>query len=293
MRIFEMTLPAAAPLWLLVALCSCALPVDRPEETVERSQAMNRISLKPTDGSMQVLVSVPGLEDEPFILIFPETIGARDDLPAHKEVKPQWESLPNGGFGYTWHKDGWVHMRAELLPGSDFVDMNISIKNLSEKTWNEVFAFNCLSPGAGAANAPPFQTPQSRGTFLVTEKGLTDIQDIAPHKGPNPKLHFIFTRETIDLPRCNYESFQNSHDTAVTESFIATVSQDGKWVIAMGCKQADFLFQNDQFTCIHASPFFGDLKPGEEKSISQRAYFAESSLEEIYDRYRREFGVGR
>ena len=254
---------------------------------------MSSITLEPKDGSMHVRVLVPGLEDEPFVIIFPESIGARDDLPAHKEVKPEWETLPDGGLGYTWHKEDWVHVRAEMRPGADFIDMNLTVKNLSEKTWNEVFAFNCLSPDAGEADAPSFRTPQSRGTFIVTEGGLTKIGEIPPHNGPNPKLHFIFTRETIDLPRCYYESLQNSHDTPVTESFIATVSQDGERVIAMGCKQALFLFQNDQFTCIHASPFFGDMAPGEERSIRQRAYFMQASLEEVHDRYRREFGVGK
>jgi hypothetical protein len=71
---------------------------------------------------------------------------------------------------------------------------------------------------------------------------------------------------------------------------MAIRARDGKRVAACASRPALFLFQNLEYSCIHASPGFGPLKPGETGEAVTRVYLCELGVEGLRERVRRELG---
>jgi len=115
-----------------------------------------RIILMPVQGKMMCNAVVPNLSRQVFGLGIPETIGCRERmwLVNHSDVTIQWHTDSESGVVSTkWSKDELMEYHLNLLPGEDYVDLEIAIKNQSDFTWHDVFAFNCVSP----ARAPDFE----------------------------------------------------------------------------------------------------------------------------------------
>ncbi|MCP3914472.1 MAG: hypothetical protein GY711_02820 [bacterium] len=74
------------------------------------------------------------------------------------------------------------------------------------------------------------------------------------------------------------------------EGWLAIQSRDGDRILATASQPPLFLFQNMEYSCIHSSPGFGALNPGETGHAWTRLYFVRASLEEWYGRLRIDMG---
>ncbi len=59
---------------------------------------------------------------------------------------------------------------------------------------------------------------------------------------------------------------------------MAIRSMDDRHMVAVVSKPALFTFQNREYSCIHSSPTFGPLKPGETGANLTRIYFVEATF---------------
>ena len=50
----------------------------------------------------------------------------------------------------------------------------------------------------------------------------------------------------------------------------------------MAVEEALCLFNNREYSCVHVNNDFGDLAPGEEKSMKGRLYFMRGTIGEFY-----------
>ena len=81
-------------------------------------------------------------------------------------------------------------------------------------------------------------------------------------------------------------NFRATPEEVALEGWLAVQSRDGSRLVATASKPALFLFQNMEYSCIHASPGFGPLGPGESGEAVNKVYFVEASLEDWYERMR-------
>ena len=254
---------------------------------------MERIRLEVfQQGRMLVKVQAPGMEDEPFALIVPETIGEAVGVPAEKEIAPSWSENDRGELSYEWRGEGKVEFSARVAPGNDWVDVALEITNLSEQAYRNLFVFTCLNPGHEPGDAPSFRGPVVKGPFIRVGGKFKSIYELPPHDGPRQEVHFIMSSEAglEALPEC-HESFRNHHSVTADCGFMASEGANG-YTIAMACKHPLFLFHNRYWWCIHACANIPELKPGERKNALQRIYISPQGKEELYERARRELDIG-
>ena len=127
---------SVAVVLLAAALNTCALAQD------------GRIILRPRQGHMGGVVRAPKLGNQVFALGIPETIGCRERMILNfPEVKIHWDGPDDAGaISCKWTTEGRIRYAVRMTPAVDYVDIEMTIENLSDKLWRDVFAFNCLNP---------------------------------------------------------------------------------------------------------------------------------------------------
>ncbi len=253
---------------------------------------MERIKLEVfRQGDMRVKVTAPGMPEEPFALIVPETIGEEKEVPADKEIAPWWGTDEGGGLSYTWRTEGKVEFSAKLSAGEDTIDAAFEIRNISPRAYKNVFVFTCMNPGHEPGDAASFREPAVKGPSIRMGGRFVRIYDLPAHKGPRAYMHFIMSSEAgLEALPGSHEAFRDHHEETADCGFIASEGGNG-YTIAMACEHALFLFDNRRCWCIHACPNVGELGPGEEKKALQRMYITPQGKEEVYERAREELGL--
>ena len=110
--------------------------------------------------------------------------------------------------------------------------------------------------------------------------------------GPRPTLQFYSVEgapKGKDIPFVN--AFQSTPDDVAIEGWLAIRARDDKHMVAVVSKPALFTFQNREYSCIHSSPTFGALKPGESGTALTRIYFVKATLEQWYNHMKKEFAA--
>ncbi|MFC1713634.1 hypothetical protein ACFL6S_08200, partial [Candidatus Poribacteria bacterium] len=77
--------------------------------------------------------------------------------------------------------------------------------------------------------------------------------------------------------------------SAAAAPYVLTVSEDGEAVVGTATRDAAFLFNNGEFSCIHACPDFGAIYPGETRTAITRLYFLQGGVEAFQKRYHQDF----
>jgi len=261
-----------------------------PRRDEKREQAVEKIGVEVfRQGDMKLIVKAPGMAEEPLILIVPETIADAEEVLADKEVTPSWVEGEGGELSYEWRTEGKVEFSAKVTPGEDTVDAAYAIRNISSRTFRNLFVFTCLNPGHKPADAPSFREPAVKGPFIRTGGEFRSIHELPPHKGPRPDINFIMSAEVglAGVPAA-HEPFRDHHEITADCGFIASEGGNG-YTIGMACGHPLFVFHNREWWCVHACPNIAELGPGEEKNALQRIYITPQGKEEVYKRASREF----
>ena len=83
-------------------------------------------------------------------------------------------------------------------------------------------------------------------------------------------------------------NFRETPPDLALEPWMAIASRDDKRLAAAVSVPGLFLFQNMEYSCIHAGAGFGRLEPGQSGDALTRLHFVEATVEEWYARMRRE-----
>ena len=246
--------------------------------------AADRIIIQPVAGKMMCNAIVPKLSGQVFGLGIPETIGCREQmwLVNHPDVHIEWEVDGETGVVSTSWTDGTTMTYAvRLIPDDDHVDIEMSITNLSNETWHDVFSFNCVSP----ARAPDLKDPKLVHTYMSVDgqpKLLSETSRIRGHM-PTVGVYLPYNHEQ-HVPLFA-KAFEATSPNRTDASWLVAVSDSNNTYMATTTPDASFLFNNTELGCLHASPNFGTLAPGEKRTVVSRVYMAHGNLSDFLIRH--------
>ena len=248
---------------------------------------MAKIELHPVEGAMEVhLTNVPGFMGDTFEAKFPESIGPTDKSRWFGIIQCTWDEKENGNWsGHGW-VDGEIDYSIDLHIGDDYVDFIIRLTNMSNEKWSETHAFNCFSN----RYAPSVRDIEGKRHWVRTRGEFKRLIEIPRVFGPRPALQLYSVEGAPagkDIPFV--AAFQSTPEDVAIEGWFAIQARDGKHMVAVASKPVLYTFQNREYSCIHSSPSFGALEPGESGSAITRVYFVESTVEEWYSRMKAEF----
>lgn len=278
----------ALPIWTVLAWGEESAGTEEPN--MDEASRPQKIILVPQEGKMNATAQVPILNNQRFSLGIPETIGERGGIILNfPGVNIEWNPPEElGAVSYRYVAEGNVDYSVRLVPDVDLVDVEMRVKNISDRGWREVFFFNCLSPTA----APEFKDWKLERTYMSKNgkpfrmDGTTRINE-----GPQAfmrKLQF-YAHEDYEPVSKFVQGFRSTSPDKTDSSYMVTLSEDGTSYMGATSPRALFLFDNLVGRCIHSSPTFGDIGPGEEKKVKARLYFGKGTLEDFLKRYFSDF----
>jgi hypothetical protein len=168
-----------------------------------------------------------------------------------------------------------------IVPAVDYVDLEMTITNLSDEIWHEVFAFNCVSP----ARAPAFEDSAMQRTYMQVQGQPQALAHTTRIQGRRPGMGIYAVLQHTDHMPPFAEAFQATSPNQSDGAWMAKIADTGDAYMATTTQDALFLFNNTNLGCIHAAPNFGDIEPADAVTVSSRVYFAKGSLQDFIKRY--------
>lgn len=213
-------------------------------------------------------------QDE-FSVNIPEQVFAADGRKGgFIDFQPEW-FVSHDRLCFKWDQPGKAAISVELAPSPLVLGYTINVRNLQEKAWENVCAFPCFNQ----IDAPAFEDRRMERTFIPVGSKLTRLIDIPRVKSRSGRPFQIFLVEGAGqkvLP-----DFGCTNPLRASGGYMITESRDGRWSVGMACQSPVFLFNNQEISCIHAAPGFGDMAPGEERTRSGEVRFLEGKASEL------------
>lgn len=189
-----------------------------------------------------------------------------------------WQQTANGVWQYTCPLKNGVTLSAQVKPGKDDLMITYTVVNNTTYTLSVLNTQFCLVENG----APDFADRLAERTFILVNGEFVALNKTRPD--PKDRLPGFVVTNTSDMPRKN-EWQEDQADIP----FIATVSKDGKRVIAKAFENAGKLMTNSGIPCIHADPVMPECKPGETVKVRGKIYFVEGSLQEALALFAEDF----
>ncbi|NKB67730.1 MAG: hypothetical protein GKR89_11765 [Candidatus Latescibacteria bacterium] len=243
-----------------------------------------RIELMPVEGKMMVNALVPQLDRQVFGLGVPETIGCQEQmwLVNHADVEIDWQlEKRDGSVSARWAQDGLLHYDLRLVPGHDYVDIELVVYNQSDAAWSDVFAFNCVSP----AKAPDFRDPDLRRTYLSVAGEPVAVAQMPRVQGPRPSIGVYAHRDYSQCLPPFAQVFEATSPVPSDGTWMAIVAASGDAYMATAAPASSFMFNNTDFGCIHAALLLGAIAPQTQVGGHGRVYFAGGGLDDFLGRH--------
>ena len=250
-----------------------------------------RITLIRVQGTMHFNVVVNENDGKDiFALTIPETIGCREGMVLNfPSTNIQWNGPDKDGvISVAWTTDSLISYYLIVVPEYDFVDVEMTISNLSAVSWHDVWSFNCLNP----VSAKKFQDTLLRRTFMSTKNGPEILSKTNRTIGPRPTIGVYFHEETnnqTDFPFVN--DFQATSPDRTNSNYLVTLSETKNSYMAVTSPKTLFLFNNLEYKCIHSAPNFGDIDSGKSSTLTCRFYFAKGNLQDFINRFKKEIDL--
>jgi hypothetical protein len=172
-----------------------------------------------------------------------------------------------------------------LVPYEDYVDVLMTVRNISGRDWVDVYSFNCINPIA----APDFKDWTLERTWMSMDgapfrmDGTTRINE-----GAQDTLQFYLHEDYVHVSQ-HVKNFKGTSPDKTDCSYIVTMSEDGATYMGATSPKAAYLFDNLDRCCIHSAPLFGDIASGTEKTVLVRFYLGHGSLVDVLLRYFNDF----
>ena len=263
-----------------VVLTACA----KNKETKPQAKLL----LMPDQGKMHCNVVLKDDEQKNvFALTIPETIGSKEGMILNfPSTNIIWEGPDDHGIVRTsWTTEGAISYELVLTPDYDFVDAKMTITNLTDRVWNDVWSFNCLNPTRAIA----YKDTLMQRTYMSDENGPKLLSETKRIKGPRPTIGVYFSDGAEDPEGYPFvRDFQATSPHRTNGNYLVTLAESGDSYMAATSPESLFLFNNLKYKCIHSIPNFGVIAPGRSKTVTSRFYFAKGNLESFVDRYNKE-----
>ena len=216
-------------------------------------------------GSFRFEIQVPYLSGQRFNFLF-------ENLhPEHENGSAKFHN-DHTSATVTFRQPSGLSGQLSLQGGLDYVD--VDYEALNDGTTPQLAYELCFQP----TYAPHFRDHDGTRTWLKTEQGFVRRIELWHHVNRRMWLQQWQVGESGRLA--------NGKTGKLSGPLIATVSRDGKWLIAPTTfsHPTKALFHNREYSCLHNQPQV-ILAPGEQVRIAQRVYFLRGGLNDLVKRY--------
>jgi hypothetical protein len=245
-----------------------------------------RPTLAPHRGTMRAdLADLPAFDDSTFGLVIPEAVGDAADPAWFDDVALEWDQRGPATWRCTGAVPGELAYTATVSLAADAVDVEIELRNESDRRWEHGVAFTCCNPGPGT----PVTDYECTRHWTAVDGDLTRLTTLPRAFSPRPTVQ-LYSVE--GAPAGHEIPFVDRFDATPDvrcEPWLAIESVEGDRHLAVASDPPLFLFQNMEYSCIHSCPSFGSLAPGEAATGLSRVYAVEGSLSALRARMRAEF----
>src|SRR5262249_45444776 len=137
---------------------------------------------------------------------------------------------------------------------------------------------------AVAFEAPSIADPAQERTYLFDGERL---RPLAKAGGPRIVLHKVVGADGFIPP--GHRALPVAPGEAKTPIVIIE-GTDGKHSVGLGFEHADSIYGDAKGNkCFHADPYFGSLKPGEQRKMRGRLYLMNGNAQAVLQRFKHDF----
>jgi hypothetical protein len=216
---------------------------------------------------------VPAFPGEAFHLGVPEAIGDAAAAVWFGGLEPRWEPLDEGVWRQTGRRPGELSYTITVTPSEEWVDLDLELVNESPRKWEQSLAFNCVGCGA----APSVSDHECVRHWCGVKGEPRRLIHVPRRFSPRATVQLYSVEGAPPGAEIPFVARFDATPDVTLEGWLAIVSRDGRRLVATASEPTLFLFQNMEYSCIHASPGFGPLRPGETGRARNRIHFAEES----------------
>lgn len=258
---------------------------SKSQKDAGQAKREDRIRLYPHESAKSVSIQHPAFPKTLFCYVVPESLGDAEQgtIYGHGDMNPVvWTGPDEKGTIVFKGGNDKAEFTATLIPSDDSVEIIQTVLNKTEKIWNRAYSFPCLA----TLYVPQLQDFDMTRTYIpIEKKGVLTTREVF---GKDVSLGIC----RMIKPTFGKHEFADQRLTSVLKAskpYLFIVSGDKKWIAAMATEVAAFLFTNGGNSCIHACPYFGQIKPGEEKTVFSRIYILQGTAADFDNRYRQDF----
>lgn len=229
---------------------------------------------------------VPAFPGEGFGLGYPESIGDTARSVWFGNLTPTWETGPAGEQVQLGEQPGELRYTMTVTSTEDYVDATFAVTNLSERVWEQSHAFCCCQCGG----APSTRDHDCLRTWVGLAGRPVPLRSVPRVFSIRPTVQLYSVEGAPPGMRIPFVAGFRATPEVTLEGWMAIANDDGTKLVATVAKPAMYLFQNQEYSCIHAAVGFGRLEPGQTGSGLNRTYYVTASLADWYARMKREMG---
>jgi hypothetical protein len=231
--------------------------------------------------------------DRAIEILFPEhlTVRPRGSTDAHQFYlfqpgqvgeRPIWRRSERS-LEYEMKFPGAVHMLARATLEEDGVRFHFRLRNESDMTYDMTWA--PIDPRLTSV----FHDVRLERTYVHHAGGFDLLASETPNRLTMPLDQWLPARYlasfTWPIPSQRVDhrdgiTYYNK-SRAVDAPFIATLSQDGRWVVASFTRNTGNVWSNPELTCQHVDPQAA-LSPGKEVILETKILVVRGSLDDVF-----------
>jgi len=295
MTFFHRTIVVTA---LLLAVLACGYAFAQvpptPSGSVRNSVGMQlRVAEENTYPTLRIVLPGHPTSDRAIEVIFPEHVTVRQRgrtdanqlvlfQPGQSGERPLWRRSERF-LEYERNLPGAVHMLARATLEEDGVRFHFRLRNQSDMTYDLIWA--PIDPRLTSV----FHDVRLERTYVHHVDGFDLLASETPSRVTMPLNQWLPARYlasfTWPVPSQQVErrdgiTYYNK-SRPVDAPFIATLSQDGRWVVASFTHNTGNVWSNPELTCQHVDPQAA-LSPGEEAILETKILVVRGSLDDVF-----------
>ena len=261
----------AVPIRMLACAClilGCAgAAQSQAVQPIENTAGVRMMVAEDADPTLRVVVPGYAGADGEFNVVFPEhvTVRARGQAegkhiylwqPGSAGSAPAWKATKDS-LSYEKNLGGGIHMLARATLADDGVLLHYEFDNRSAVDYDMVYA--PTDPRLTGV----FHDVRLERTYVHHAGGFELLASETPLRVTMPLNEWLPNRymdsytwavpERLKEKRADGITYYNK-SRAVDEPMIATVSSDGKWVVASFTRTVGNVWSNPELTCQHVDP---------------------------------------
>lgn len=236
--------------------------------------------LRPITGMHYVVITHSALPDTRWMLRIPEHTYAVGDLRAIT-TDVQWErGQEPQSWRFTWEADeaekleAGLDFEASIVARGEVIEYSLTAHNVGEAPWEPgrlgLFCFQ-------APESADFVDLEAERTWVRRGGQWVTMGEVVGHQFAEHRMCGIGVGEAANQAK----------------PIAAKFTADGRYLAAIATHPAASLSFNftPSTNCLHSNPAWRALQPGEEQTVTGRLYLIEGTLDDLYARYRHDFGL--